>query len=182
MPGEIETAHNFPRDILRGNLSPMFGGVKRNDANRVAVLAGYQVVDGGFEIGLADIGFRKCRAQVPIIVDDEISGLIVAARHNRRNEVPAHPKLQTQRLPAEFMHETEALEPQFNTADRPCGDIGRSLRRRRNALYSGQFISVQSQATTNGGSGGVIQSRVEASLSGARLSERAAGRTPISAS
>ena len=49
MPGEIEMAHNFPRDILRGILGPMFGGVKCDDANRVAVLAGHQVVDGGFE-------------------------------------------------------------------------------------------------------------------------------------
>jgi hypothetical protein len=27
MPDEIETAHNFQRDILRGILRPMFGGV-----------------------------------------------------------------------------------------------------------------------------------------------------------
>jgi hypothetical protein len=51
--GKIGTAHNFQRDILRGILGPMFGGVKRNDPNRVAVLAGHQIVDGGFEIGLA---------------------------------------------------------------------------------------------------------------------------------
>jgi hypothetical protein len=51
MPGEIETANNFQCDILRGVLGPMFGGVKRDDANRVAVLAGHQVVDGGIEIG-----------------------------------------------------------------------------------------------------------------------------------
>jgi hypothetical protein len=97
----------------------MFGGVERDDANRVAVLAGHQIADDGFEVGLIDIGFRKCGAQVPIIVDDEISGLIVAARHNRRNKVPAHEKLQTQRLPGEFKHETEASEPQSITADRP---------------------------------------------------------------
>jgi hypothetical protein len=28
----------------------MFGGVERHDANRVAILAGHQVADGGFEI------------------------------------------------------------------------------------------------------------------------------------
>src|SRR5216684_6281474 len=98
MSGEIETPHNFPRDILRGILSPMFGGVERDDANRVAVLAGHQIADEGFEVRLIDIGFRKCGAQVSKIVDDEINGLIVAARHNRRNEAPAHEKLQTQRL------------------------------------------------------------------------------------
>jgi hypothetical protein len=80
--GEIETAHNFPRHILRGILSPVLGGVERDDADRVAVLAGHQIVDGGFEIGLIDISFRKCR-EVSIIVDDEIKILIVAARHNR---------------------------------------------------------------------------------------------------
>jgi hypothetical protein len=37
LAGKIKAAQNFPRDILRGILSPMFGGVKRNDANRVAV-------------------------------------------------------------------------------------------------------------------------------------------------
>jgi len=28
MPGEIGTAHNFPRDIFRGILEPMFGRVR----------------------------------------------------------------------------------------------------------------------------------------------------------
>src|SRR5450631_2993088 len=95
MPGEIETAHNFPRNILRGILSPMFGGVERNDANRLAVLAGHQVADGGFEVGFADIGFRKCGAQVSKVVDDEIKIPIVAVRHNRRKTARAHKKLQT---------------------------------------------------------------------------------------
>jgi hypothetical protein len=34
MSGEIETPHNFPRDILRGILSPMFVGVERDDPMR----------------------------------------------------------------------------------------------------------------------------------------------------
>jgi hypothetical protein len=46
MPGEIEAAQNFPCDILGGILGPMFGGVKCNDSNRGAVLAGHQIVDG----------------------------------------------------------------------------------------------------------------------------------------
>src|SRR5229473_513190 len=98
MSGEIEAAHNFPRNTLRGILSPMFGGVERDDSNRVAVLAGHQIADDGFEIGFSDIGFRECRAEVSVIVDDEIKILIVAARHNRRNKAPAHEKLQTQRF------------------------------------------------------------------------------------
>jgi hypothetical protein len=50
--GKIETAHNFQCDILRGILLPMFGGVECDEPNRVAVVAGHQVVDGGFEIGI----------------------------------------------------------------------------------------------------------------------------------
>jgi hypothetical protein len=53
MPGEIETAHNFPRDILRGIFSPMFARVERDYADRVAVLAGHQIADDGFEVGLS---------------------------------------------------------------------------------------------------------------------------------
>ena len=43
--GKIKPVHNPPRDILRGTFGPMFGGVKRHDSNRVAVLAGHQVGD-----------------------------------------------------------------------------------------------------------------------------------------
>jgi hypothetical protein len=53
--GKIKAAQNFPRDILRGVVRPMFGGVERDDANRVAVLAGHQIADDGFEVGFADI-------------------------------------------------------------------------------------------------------------------------------
>jgi hypothetical protein len=54
--GKIETAHNFPRDILRAILGPMFGGVKRDHAKRDAVLSGHQIANDGFDIGFADIG------------------------------------------------------------------------------------------------------------------------------
>ena len=117
LAGKIETAQDFPPDVLRGILGRMFGGVERDDADRVAVLAGHQIADDGFEIRFANIGFRKCGAQVSKNVDDEINGLIAAARHDGRNKASAHEKLQTQRLPAEFKHETEASEPQSITAD-----------------------------------------------------------------
>ena len=55
--GEIETAHNFPRDILRGILSPMFAGIECEDANRVTVLAGHQVADDGPETNLKCGGY-----------------------------------------------------------------------------------------------------------------------------
>jgi hypothetical protein len=71
MSGKIETAQNFPRDILRGILGPMFGGVERDHADRVVILAGHQVGNGGFEIGLGDVGLRECGAGFPVIVYDE---------------------------------------------------------------------------------------------------------------
>ena len=63
--GEIETAHNFPRDIFRGILGPMFGGVVSDDPDRVAVLAGHQVGRGGFEIGLGDVGHANAVPSFP---------------------------------------------------------------------------------------------------------------------
>jgi hypothetical protein len=105
---KISAAPDLMRDILRHISRPLFGGVECDDANRVAVLAGHQIADEGFEVGLINVSK---------IVDDEIKGLIVTARHNRRNKAPAHKKLQTQRLPG-GLHETEASEPQSITADR----------------------------------------------------------------
>src|SRR5450631_567594 len=90
MPGEIETAHNFQRDIFRDVSRPLLGGVECDDANRVVVLAGHQVANDSFEIGFADIDLGKCGARFPVIVDDKIKCLIVAARHNRRDKAPAY--------------------------------------------------------------------------------------------
>jgi hypothetical protein len=63
--GKIKASQNFRRDILRGILSPMFGGVERDGSNRVTVLTGHQIADDGFEVGLIDIGFRKCVPKFP---------------------------------------------------------------------------------------------------------------------
>jgi hypothetical protein len=60
---------------------PTLRNIEGDDSNRVAVLAGHQIADDGFEVGPIDIGFRKCGPQVSKIVDDEIKGLIVTARH-----------------------------------------------------------------------------------------------------
>ena len=65
----------------------------------VAVLAGHQIVDGGFEIGFAEIGFRECRAKFPVIVDDDIKSLVVAVRHNRRGPAPTHRQYSTDTIP-----------------------------------------------------------------------------------
>jgi hypothetical protein len=61
--GKIETAHNFPRDIFRGILDPMLGGVKCDDANRVAVLAGHRLMVVSRSAS-PEIGFRKGRAKI----------------------------------------------------------------------------------------------------------------------
>jgi hypothetical protein len=63
--GKIKAAHDLPRDILRCILGPMFGGVERHDANRVAVLAGHQVGDGGFEVGFGDAVSAKAWPSFP---------------------------------------------------------------------------------------------------------------------
>jgi hypothetical protein len=68
---------------------------------------------------------RPCRAEVSVIVDDEIKILIVAARHNRRKLRP----MENSKRNGCREQATEASEPQSITADCPCGDIGRSLRR-----------------------------------------------------
>jgi hypothetical protein len=120
MSGEIEMPQNFPRDILRGILSPMFGGVECDDADRVAILAGHQAGDVGFEIGLGDIGFRECRA---LIVDDEIKSLIVAVRHNRRDDpVPTHRQCSTIAIPRNLSTNlgivpTQKMRPRSNSSE-----------------------------------------------------------------
>ena len=80
MPGEIGAAQNLPRNVFGCVSRPTLRNIEGDDANRVAVLAGHQIADDGFEVGLIDIGFRKCGPQVSKIVDDEIKGLIVTAR------------------------------------------------------------------------------------------------------
>ena len=77
----------------------MFGGVERHDANRVVVLAGHQVADGGFEIGFAEIGFGKRSSKVPEFIDHKINSLIVIGRHNRRGPAPTHRQYSTDAIP-----------------------------------------------------------------------------------
>ena len=84
----------------------MLGDVKRDDANRVAVLSGHQIADRRFEIGLRDIGLGECEANVgPVIVDNDIKIQIVTAWHDRWSPSPAHAQLPTQHR--EFKHETD---------------------------------------------------------------------------
>ena len=48
------------------------------DAATVLMLAGHQIVDGGFEIGLSDISFGKGDAKPAVIANDRL-----APRHQR---------------------------------------------------------------------------------------------------
>jgi hypothetical protein len=52
--GEISPAQNLPRDIFRGILEPMFGGIDCNNANWCDVLFGHQISDSGFYIPLSE--------------------------------------------------------------------------------------------------------------------------------
>jgi hypothetical protein len=72
VPGEIGTAHNLPRDILRGILGPSSAVLNATMRTGFAVLVGHQVVGGGFEIGLAEISFYDGRTELSVITDDEI--------------------------------------------------------------------------------------------------------------
>jgi hypothetical protein len=111
----VASGLNFVSELFRDVLRPMFQRVERNDANRVAVLAGHKIVDDGFVVGLIDIGFRKCRAEVSVIVDDEIKILIVTVRHNRGDKALVHKNSYRNRH-EEFEHEIEASESQSITA------------------------------------------------------------------
>jgi hypothetical protein len=117
MPGKIKAAQNFPRDLLRRVLGPMFGGVECDDPNRVAVLAGHQIGDGGFEIGMLDIGLGKRGAKVPEIIDDKINSLTVIGRYDRRG--PAHNQLLTQQRPENLSTKRGLVKPKWhNSSDR----------------------------------------------------------------
>jgi len=127
MPSEIEAAQNFPSDILRGILGPMLGDVKRDDANRVAVLSRHQIADRRFEIGPHDIGLDECEAKVgPVIVDDDIFrslplGTIdgVQLRRIRNSQQRNTGNLSTKQriVPAK----SKALEPQSRGPTGPKG-------------------------------------------------------------
>jgi hypothetical protein len=90
MTGNVETAQNFSRDILRRILSLMFCGIECDDSKRVTVLARHQIADGAFEIGLAEISLYEGRTELSVNIDDEIIILIVAVRHNRGRPILGH--------------------------------------------------------------------------------------------
>ena len=52
-------------DIFGNVFRPAFGGVEGDDADRIAVLAGQQVLDDRFEIGRLVIGFAPGAAYRP---------------------------------------------------------------------------------------------------------------------
>jgi hypothetical protein len=54
--GEVDASANFARDIFRDIFGPMLQRVECDDADRVAVLAGHQIANRRFEVGLVDVG------------------------------------------------------------------------------------------------------------------------------
>jgi hypothetical protein len=92
VPGKIGTAQNLQRDIFRGILEPMFGGIDRNNANWCDVLFGHQISDSGFDIPLSE--------DAPIVteaINDKIHFMIVTClmivtcRLDRPVPAPTHP-------------------------------------------------------------------------------------------
>jgi hypothetical protein len=81
--GKIEATHDLPREIFRYIFCPTLNGVESDNPNGIAVLAGHQIGDGGFEVAFFDGRFAIGAAQWAKIIDHDIDGLIVAARHNR---------------------------------------------------------------------------------------------------
>ncbi|WP_291849249.1 hypothetical protein [Bradyrhizobium sp.] len=80
-------------DVLR----PFFGGVKRNDPDRISVLPTQQVLDNGFEVRRFGIGFPP-DAPVPAeIVDHQVDVLIFVIWNDRwRSMGPTHYSNSTQ--------------------------------------------------------------------------------------
>jgi hypothetical protein len=78
MNASIETAAHRRQDqrgaesrvrYLPKHLPPNALRVECDHADRVAILARHQIGDDGFEIGFAEIGFRECRAKLPVIIE-----------------------------------------------------------------------------------------------------------------
>jgi hypothetical protein len=60
------------RHVLRYILRPLLHGVESHDADRVLVLAGEQIGDHGFQIGIFNIGFPIGPAIAAKVVNDKV--------------------------------------------------------------------------------------------------------------
>jgi hypothetical protein len=54
---QIAATAQFVRDVFGNVFRPTFGGVEGDDADRVVILVGEQVLNYGFEVGGFVIGF-----------------------------------------------------------------------------------------------------------------------------
>jgi hypothetical protein len=79
-------------------LRPVLCGVKGDDAGRVDILAGEQVLDYGFQIGLAVVHLAP-HAVGFVIIGYQIYGVIIFRWYNRWRPISlsAYPKLQRNR-------------------------------------------------------------------------------------
>ena len=56
---QIAATAQFARDVFRNVFRPALGGIEGDDADRVAILAGQQVLNYRFEVGGFVIGFAS---------------------------------------------------------------------------------------------------------------------------
>jgi hypothetical protein len=81
-PLKAETAEYFLRNGPRDILGPVGIGVEHYHAQRIAVLPGHQIGNGGFIVGAVEIGLRERRTEPAIAVDDDIE-VFGRTRNNR---------------------------------------------------------------------------------------------------
>ena len=71
-PFQPKPTQDFLRDGLRDIRGPIGLRVEHDHAQRIAVLAGHQVGDGGVVVGAVDIGLGERRTKPAIVVDDDV--------------------------------------------------------------------------------------------------------------
>jgi hypothetical protein len=74
-------------DVFGDNFRPAFDGVEGDDADRVLVLAGQQVLNDGLEISSLAIGLAPGAAAFPEIVGHQKDRLVVAVGYDRRRPI-----------------------------------------------------------------------------------------------
>jgi hypothetical protein len=78
------------RDIFGNVFGPALGGIEGDNADRVGILAGEQILDDGFQIGGLVIGLDPGATRFAGIIRHQIHRLIVAVGHDRLR--PIEPK------------------------------------------------------------------------------------------
>ena len=100
---EIAAPAQLAGDILRNIFRPALGRIEGDDADRIAILAGKQVLNDGLKISGLVVGLPPSAADLPKIIGNEIDRLIAVSgtiegvqlvlrirklRHNRHSSRP----------------------------------------------------------------------------------------------